>query len=397
MAFSRGGTLALGLSLSFVIAPALKAQFKEIGPPPFSNAVAHQRIRTMLDQVDSTNARETIEKLNSWTPWFRAILDEELIAAWQRDSRQRITAVLEPLADTRVASAVVEFSWRTRTDATLNPAYAAMFGQLMARYPESGSMFLDDLLGPMPPELSPLAAETVCRILIDMPDVGAWHDSALRILPRYRATADRLLAQDRRGPDQEKSYHAQIWQAELRGETPGASTRGNQPPAIRRRPSSPPAEHNSGPIIFQSGGSKSANSAPEQRPETTASNRPGQLSPLPAPNSAPQPAAAAPSVPVPPAAAPAPARPQQPASVPAAAQTYNGPNSGTLECTGGPVAQNAEYVFRNLPPLKLNLDYDQKVWEARLTAGENQTQRLILKNKSAGPQKRCVVHWSITP
>ena len=398
MTFPRAVTLALGLSLSLTIVPAVKAQFKEIGPPPFSNSVAHQRMRTLLDQVDSTNRRETIDKLNSWTPWFRTILDEELIAAWQRESRQRLTIVMEPLADARVAAAVVEFSWRTRTEATLNPSYAPMLGQLMARYPESGAVLLSDLLGPMPPELSPPVIETVCRILLDMPDIGTWHESALRILPRYRATAERLLAQDRQGTEQEKSYRAQIWQMELRGETPGAITQINQPPATRRRASSPPLEHSAGQMIYPPSPSTSPNSVPEQRPEITASNRSSQSSPSLAPNPAPaQPVPATASVPVPPAANPAPVRPPPPVPVPAAAQPYNGPDSGTLECTGGPVPQNAEYVFRNLPPLKLNLDYDQRVWEARLTAGENQTQRLILKNKSSGPQKRCVVHWTIAP
>jgi hypothetical protein len=360
MILPRCATLALGLSLSLTVPPAGKAQFKEIGPPPFSNSVAHQRMRTLLDQVDSTNRRETIDKLNSWTPWFRTILDEELIAAWQRDSRQRLTFVMEPLADARVAAAVVEFSWRTRTEATLNPSYAPMLGQLMARYPESGTVFLSDLLGPVPPELSALAIETVCRILLDMPDVGTWHESALRILPRYRVTAERLLAQDGQGTDQEKSYRARIWQTELRGETPGAIPQRNQPPAIRRRVSSPPLEHSAGPMLHPPSPDISANSEPS------------------------------------PQINPAPVRPPQPTPVPVA-QSYIGPNSGTLECTGGPVPQNAEYVFRNLPPLKLNLDYDQRVWDARLTAGENQTQRLILKNKSSGPQKHCVVHWSIAP
>lgn len=390
MIFPRGVALALGLSLPLTLAPAVKAQFKEIGPPPFSNSVAHQRMRTLLDQVDSSNRQQTLDKLNSWTPWFRTILDEELIAAWQRDSRQRLTLVMEPLADARVAAGVVEFSWRTRTEATLNPSYAPMLGQLMARYPESGATFLSDLLGPMPPELSPAATEAVCRILLDMPDLGTWHESALRILPRYRATAEQLLAQDRQGADQEKRYRAQIWQTELRGETPGAFTQTSQPPAIRRRASSPPLEHSAGPILRPP--------VSEQRPEITAGSRSSQSSPSLAPNPAPAPSApATASLPVPPAANPAPARPPQPAPVPAAAQPYNGPNSGTLECTGGPVPQNAEYVFRNLPPLKLNLDYDQRVWEARLTAGENQTQRLILKNKSSGPQKRCIVHWSTAP
>ena len=250
----------------------------------------------------------------------------------------------------------------------------------MTRYPESGATFVADLLGPTPPALSPLAAETVCRILIDMPDVGTWHESALRILPRYRQTADRLLSEDKQGTDQEKRYHAQIWQAELRGEKPGTvppAYQANQPPAIRRRVSSQPSDQSAGPMLFPPAGT-SSDSAPERKPEITASNRPAPPSPLWAP-------------------IPAPARPPQPATVPAAAQSYNGPNSGTLECTGNPVPQNAEYVFRNLPPLKLNLDYDQKVWDARLSAGENQTQRLILKNRSSGPQKRCVVHWSIAP
>jgi hypothetical protein len=92
-----------------------------------------------------------------------------------------------------------------------------------------------------------------------------------------------------------------------------------------------------------------------------------------------------------------PVQPPRIAPDPANAPPFNGPNFGTLECAGSPVPQNAEYVFRNLPPVKLQLDYDQRIWEARLTPGENQTQRLILKNKSSGPQKRCVVHWSIVP
>ena len=74
-----------------------------------------------------------------------------------------------------------------------------------------------------------------------------------------------------------------------------------------------------------------------------------------------------------------------------------GPRSGTLESNGTPIPQNAEYVFRNLPAVKIQLDYDTKIWDARLAPGEGQTQRLIVKNKSSGPQKRCVVHWSVIP
>jgi hypothetical protein len=47
--------------------------------------------------------------------------------------------------------------------------------------------------------------------------------------------------------------------------------------------------------------------------------------------------------------------------------------------------------------VKMKLDYDTKTWDARLTPGDGQTQRLIVKNKSSGPQKHCVVHWTVIP
>jgi hypothetical protein len=78
-------------------------------------------------------------------------------------------------------------------------------------------------------------------------------------------------------------------------------------------------------------------------------------------------------------------------------QPYSGPRSGTLESTIALIPQNGEYVFRDLPLVKLQLDYDSKIWDARLAPGEGQTQRLIVKNKSSGPQKRCVVHWTVVP
>lgn len=335
-------------------------------------------MRALLDQIDSTNRQQTIDKLNSWTPWFRNVLDEELIAAWRREDRQRLTEAMEPLADATVAAGVVEFSWRTQRDAALNPSYASMLGQLMARYPESGQMLLSDLLGRTPPDLSAPQIETVCRILLDMPDVGSWHESALKILPRYRATAERLLAQDRHAGDQEKSYRAQIWLVELRGETPGSV---NQPSISRRRAVSPPPDRNSGPLL----------NPPSSASASPTADRPAQPSrPLPSNPAPAQPLPATASVSEPPV------HPPQPSPTQAVSQPYNGPSSGTLECSG-PVPQNAEYVFRNLPPVKIQLDYDQKVWEGRLAPGENQSQRLILKNKSSGPQKRCVVHWSLLP
>jgi hypothetical protein len=393
--FPRGAGLTVAFYLLLhSLGPTARAQFKEIGPPPFSPAVAQQRIRTLLDRVEPANRQQTIDKLNSLTPWFRSILDEELNAGWQRDSREKLTLVMEPLADARVAAAVVEFSWRTRTEATLNPSYASMLGHLMARYPESGIVFLSDLLGPVSPELSPPEIETVCRILLDMPDIGTWNESALKILPRYRATAERLLMQDRQGDDQEKSYRAQIWLAELRGEAPGVQS---QVSIGRRRAAISPPDESAGPTLFPPPGTTSSRSAVDRGPETTASNRPMPPPPSLAGNPAPAQLPAAAPASLPPALSSPPAQPTRDAPLPAGPVPYNGAMSGTLECSGGPVPQHAEYVFRNLPLLKINLDYDQKVWQARLVPGENQTQRLILINVSSGPQKRCVVHWSAVP
>lgn len=371
---TAGLTVLLSL-LDPAFGPPVHAQFKEIGPAPFSSAVAHQRIRILLDRVEPANRQQTLDQLNGLVPWFRSVLDEELAAGWQRESRERLLLVIPALADARVATAVVEFSWRTRTDATLSPSYAGVLGDLMARYPESGRTFLSDLLGPTPPELSPSQSETVCRILLDMPDIGTWNESALKILPRYRATAERLLAQDRQSGDQEKFYRAQTWLAQLRGEAPGAA---NPTPLARRRAVSGTPERNQGPLFYPPPADTPSNNTVQRRE-----------------NSAPDSAPARPPLPGVPAAQP-PVPPQPVAPGPTASQQYSGPMSGTLECSG-PVPQNAEYVFRNLPPLKMQLDYDQRVWEARLSPGENQSQRLILRNKSSGPQKRCTVHWRIVP
>jgi hypothetical protein len=239
--------------------PAADAQFKEIGPPPFSKGTAHQRIRALLDGVEPGNREQTTNQLNKLVPWFRDVLDEELSSAWQRESRDRLLLVMKPLADPAVASAVVAFSWHTRSDATLNPGYAPMFTDLMSRYPESSREFLSDLLGAAPPQLGPLQEEAVCRILIDMPDTGNWSRNALQILPRYRGTADRLLEQDSQGAEGDKMYRGRTWLAQLRGERPSASQpstqlrrerpAASQPPQLRRAGVSSTTHDTPGPMI----------------------------------------------------------------------------------------------------------------------------------------------------
>jgi hypothetical protein len=332
----------------FLASPAINAQFKVVGPAPFSPTEAREKIQTTLEHIDPGNREQTIQTLSGWLAWYRDIIDEELVAGWKKDTRASLTGLIEPLADSQVASQVIEFSWREQRASAFTIAYAPMFGRLMVRFPESAQPFLDDLLAPRPPELTEPEAEAVARVLLDMPDVGAWKKNALQILPHYRQAVQTLLKQDLRDSDREKSFQAQVWMNDLHLDAPSAA-----PDQLRqrRRAVSPDL-----PV--------------ENHPASTAT-------PPPAPTV--NPATGRPSL----ARAPAP--------------LSTAPTSGTLECTGAPIAQNAEYVFRNLPPGKLQLDYDTKNWDARLLPGEGQTQRLILKNKSSGPQKRCVVHWNIIP
>jgi hypothetical protein len=348
------------LPLLVAMSVSAVAQFKEIGPAPFSEPVAHQKVRALLEQVNSNNHKETVETLTGLLAWYRDVFDEELIAAWQKepDKRVDLTAIIDPLADPRVASGIVEFSWRGQRQAIFTLTYAPMLGNLMFRYPESAKPFLDDLLGNdvNAPPLSEPEAEAVCRILLDMPDTATWKNSALRILPRYRDAAQALLNRDLRADDPEKRYRAQSWLHDLKLESPALASE----PSPRARPpaaSSPGTDL--GPVLHRA----PAAAPPSQR---------AAVDPLPPPIPAP----AAPSTPV--------------------AQAYNGPRSGTLECAGGPIPQNAEYVFRNLPPMKMQLDYDRKIWDATLAPSDGQTQKLILRNKSSGPQKRCVVRWTLS-
>lgn len=316
--------------------PAL-AQFKVVGPAPYSPAIARQKIQTLLEGVNAANRPQTIDTLSGLLAWYRDILDEELIAAWKKDSRENLPGLMEPLADGRVASGVIEFSWHDRSAAAFDSAYAPMFANLMARFPESAQPFLDDLLGQPAPVLPQPEAEAVCRTLMDLPDVGAWRKNALDILPHYRRAAENVLLQDLHGSDKEKSYQAQRWLADLRMDGSGGPSQQQYP---RRRLSPPPTADQIAPVT--------------------------------------------PSPPKPP-------------PTPSPTPVYSGPKAGILESNGGPIPQNAEYVFRNVPLVKMQLDYDTKIWDARLVPGDGVTQRLIVKNKSAGPQKRCVVHWSVIP
>jgi hypothetical protein len=345
-------------SLAFFLLAGMSAngQFKVIGPPPFTPLVAHQHIAELLQKVDAANRQQTAQTLTGLLPWYRDILDEELIAAWKKDTRTNLPDLVETLADSRVAVAIVEFSWREQPQAAFSLTYAPMLGNLMARFPESAQPVLNDLLTPggqRPLQLSEAEQQAVCRILLDLPDIGAWRQNALQILPNYRREAESLLAQDLHGSDQEKRFQAERWMADLKMGDPKSDApvnlRSQSNP--RSRPSavlSPPAQ-------------VAVNNPPPGKDQTAST--PSLRREL--------------------------ERPAEPAA------TYAGARRGTLESSGAPIPGNAEYVFRNLPPVKLQLDYDQKIWDARLMPGEGQTQKLVLKNKNSSPQKRCVVHWSV--
>jgi hypothetical protein len=307
------------------------AQFKEIGPAPFPPAEAHQKIRVLLDQIDATNRQQSVKTMIGWLDWYRDVLDEELIAAWKGDKRANLSLVMDDLGDSRVASEIARL-WR---QPGLNRADAPILSKLMARYTDSATPFLHDVL--QTPQLSRPEAEAVCRILLDMPD--RFRASALQVLPHYRDTAQSLLAQDMHGNDQEAMGRAQFWLRDLNWDAPG-DTGVHQ--AAGRRP--PPA-----PITSAD--------ASSSRPRLARAD--DSASPV--------------------------TQPPQTA--------YNGARSGTLTCSGM-IPQNAEFVFRNLPPVEMKLDYDTKIWNAHLVPGEGGTQRLILRNISTGPQKKCVVHWS---
>src|SRR4029077_3000121 len=135
-------------------------------------------------KMDPPNRQQSITTLSGLLSWYREIADDELVAAWKRDEgRTNLPEAITALADARVAAAVVEFSWRERREAAFEPVYAPMLGNLMLRFPESAKPFLDDLLSAPTIPLAEPQAYAVCRILLDMPDVGAWRKNATQILP----------------------------------------------------------------------------------------------------------------------------------------------------------------------------------------------------------------------
>jgi TonB family protein len=222
---SRFGSWIAGFGLLsglfFAASMTANAQFKEVGPPPVSAPVAREQIRTLLEKVDPGNRQQTVATISGLLTWYRDLIDEELIAAWQKDGRAKIADLMESLADAHLASAIVGFSWRRQRQTTFTPAYAPMLGHLMARYQDSAKPFLDDLLGATATgqqalDLSQGEAEAVCRILLDMPDVRTWKKSALQILPHYRQDAENLLVQDLQGSDRGKSNRAQLWLTDLK-------------------------------------------------------------------------------------------------------------------------------------------------------------------------------------
>lgn len=372
-----GGCLCFAAGL-----PTAWAQFKETPPAPYAQTTARQKIRTLLQNAGPDNQAKTVETLSGLVVWYRDLLDDELITAWKGNQRANLPDLVTSLADARLASAIVDYSWHEARPATFTLAYAPMLGNLMARYPASAEPFLRDLAGPAAaggpmPGLSKPEADAVCRILLDMPDTGNWKKTALQILPYYRQSAQDLLVADLRGTDQDKSYRAQFWAVQLKLNIPGYSS--DEPPTRRKlsRSLPPPADPPAG---YAPPAGPAVSGSFQQRPHIV-----GESSLAPAPAS--------------PGNAQANAVSNRPYPFPAAPYPfpYTGPRSGTLKCEGEPIPPDGEYVFPGMPMGNLQLDLGGKPWEARLAPGQGQTQTLILTNKSSKPQKKCTVKWNLAP
>ena len=338
----------LDSSLLFLLAgAAVYGQFKEVGAAPFPPAEAHQKIRSLLDDVNPSNRQQTAKTLVGWLVWYRDIADQEMIAEWRSDKRAGLGLVVDELGDARVGSEIAA-SWRQPGLSLLD---APMLEKLFTHFSDGAEIFVRDLL--RNPDLSGNEAEAACRILIDLPE--RWRNSALQILPHYRNSAQPLLTQDLRTGDEDKMGRAQFFLRDLGWEVPGET---NRPQPVRRRAAPAPATSTGSlPPRPRLSGPVESESIPSSQPEAVT------LRPV-----------------------------QQPQARVSGA--YNGAQSGTLSCIGT-IPQNAEYVFRDLPPVPIRLDYDEKAWNARLAPGDVQTQRVILRNISSGPRKGCVVHWNV--
>jgi len=90
-----------------ILLPVASAQFKVIGPAPYTQPVARQRMKDLLQKTDPANRSQTIQTISGLLDWYRDIFDEELIAAWQRnEGRENLAELMKPLADARVAAAI---------------------------------------------------------------------------------------------------------------------------------------------------------------------------------------------------------------------------------------------------------------------------------------------------
>ena len=54
----------LGCAVFFCAGWTAQAQFKVTGPAPYTNAVARQKVKTLLEKVDSTNRQQTLDTVD---------------------------------------------------------------------------------------------------------------------------------------------------------------------------------------------------------------------------------------------------------------------------------------------------------------------------------------------
>jgi len=155
----------LDSSLLFLLAgAAVYGQFKEVGAAPFPPAEAHQKIRSLLDDVNPSNRQQTAKTLVGWLVWYRDIADQEMIAEWRSDKRAGLGLVVDELGDARVGSEIAA-SWRQPGLSLLD---APMLEKLFTHFSDGAEIFVRDLL--RKPDLSGNEAEAACRILIDLPE-----------------------------------------------------------------------------------------------------------------------------------------------------------------------------------------------------------------------------------